>query len=134
MPQFEDFGIVALEAMAHGAPVIAYGEGGATETVIHGQTGLLFSEQSPASLAVALERADTISWNYDSIREHGASFSEERLKRGFVTLSVFSFMNIKQQTKICPVCLRSFSNRKKWESRGVWDKIIYCSDACRNKS
>jgi glycosyltransferase involved in cell wall biosynthesis len=82
MPQFEDFGIVALEAMAHGAPVIAYGEGGATETVIHGQTGLLFSEQSPASLAVALERADTISWNYDSIREHGASFSEERFEEG----------------------------------------------------
>lgn len=38
MPQEEDFGIVALEAMAHGAPVIAYGEGGATETVIHGQS------------------------------------------------------------------------------------------------
>lgn len=82
MPQEEDFGIVALEAMAHGAPVIAYGEGGATETVIHGQTGLLFSEQTPASLAVALERTDTIAWNYDFIREHGASFSEERFEEG----------------------------------------------------
>ena len=38
------------EAMAHGALVIFYGEGGATETVIHGQTGLLFSEQTPVSL------------------------------------------------------------------------------------
>lgn len=82
MPQEEDFGIVALEAMAHGAPVIAYGEGGATETVIHGQTGLLFSEQTPASLAVALERIDTIPWNHDFIREHGTSFSEERFEEG----------------------------------------------------
>ena len=82
MPQEEDFGIVALEAMAHGAPVIAYGEGGATETVIHGQTGLLFSEQSPVSLAIALERAWQIDWQYDFIREHGMSFSEERFEEG----------------------------------------------------
>ena len=82
MPQEEDFGIVALEAMAHGAPVIAYGEGGATETVIHGQTGLLFSEQTPASLTIALERSSEIDWQYDSIREHGASFSEERFEEG----------------------------------------------------
>jgi glycosyltransferase involved in cell wall biosynthesis len=82
MPQVEDFGIVALEAMAHGAPVIAYGEGGATETVIHGQTGLLFSEQTPASLATALERVEQIDWQYDTIREHGMSFSGERFEEG----------------------------------------------------
>lgn len=82
MPQEEDFGIVALEAMAHGAPVIAYGEGGATETVIHGQTGLLFSEQTPASLTIALERAGQIEWQHDTIREHGMSFSEQRFEEG----------------------------------------------------
>lgn len=82
MPQEEDFGIVALEAMVHGAPVIAYGEGGATETVIHGQTGLLFSEQTPASLATALQRMDDIEWNHDFIREHGGSFSEQRFEEG----------------------------------------------------
>lgn len=82
MPQVEDFGIVALEAMTHGAPVIAYGEGGATETVIHGQTGLHFSEQTPASLALALQRVDVIQWNHEFIREHGASFSEERFEEG----------------------------------------------------
>lgn len=82
MPQEEDFGIVALEAMAHGAPVIAYGEGGATETVVHGQTGLLFSEQTPASLALALERVGSIEWQYDAIREQGMSFSEERFEAG----------------------------------------------------
>jgi glycosyltransferase involved in cell wall biosynthesis len=82
MPQEEDFGIVALEAMAHGAPVIAFREGGATETVMHGQTGLLFSEQTPASLTIALERVNEINWNHDFIREHGASFSEERFEEG----------------------------------------------------
>lgn len=82
MPQEEDFGIVALESMAHGAPVIAYGEGGATETVVHGKTGLLFSEQTPASLAIALERSSEIDWQYDGIREHGMSFSEERFEEG----------------------------------------------------
>lgn len=82
MPQEEDFGIVALEAMAHGAPVIALREGGATETVIHGRTGLLFSEQTPASLAIALERVPEINWDHDFIREHGASFSEERFEEG----------------------------------------------------
>lgn len=82
MPQEEDFGIVALEAMAHGTPVIAYGEGGATETVIHGQTGLLFSEQSPASLSTALQRMETIEWDEEVIREHGLSFSEKRFEEG----------------------------------------------------
>ncbi|MBT5916392.1 MAG: DUF2256 domain-containing protein [Opitutae bacterium] len=37
-------------------------------------------------------------------------------------------------TKICPVCNRSFENRKKWESRKIWDLIVYCSDKCRKAS
>ena len=36
------------------------------------------------------------------------------------------------ETKICPVCNRPFENRKKWESRGLWDQIVYCSERCRN--
>ena len=36
--------------------------------------------------------------------------------------------------KVCRQCNRSFSNRKKWESRGIWDKIVYCSDKCRKES
>ena len=37
-------------------------------------------------------------------------------------------------SKVCPVCKRGFENRKKWESRGIWDQIIYCSDKCRKES
>lgn len=55
----EDFGIAPVEAQAAGAPVLAYGAGGALETVLHGQTGWLFGEQSVAALAAAVraERA-----------------------------------------------------------------------------
>lgn len=38
---------------------------------------------------------------------------------------------LQKQTKICLVCKKSFNNRKRWDSRGQWEKIIYCSDACR---
>jgi len=34
-------------------------------------------------------------------------------------------------SKICPVCKRIFTNRKKWEKRGVWENVKYCSDKCR---
>jgi glycosyltransferase involved in cell wall biosynthesis len=50
----EDFGIAIVEAQAAGCPVIAYGRGGALETVVDGETGLFFTEQSPAGLIEAI--------------------------------------------------------------------------------
>jgi len=52
----EDFGIAIVEAQAAGCPVIAYGCGGALETVVEGQTGLLFSEQSTGSLIASVKK------------------------------------------------------------------------------
>ncbi|NJN85069.1 MAG: glycosyltransferase family 4 protein [Leptolyngbyaceae cyanobacterium SL_7_1] len=52
----EDFGIAAVEAQAAGAPVIAYGRGGVTETVISGKTGVLFEEQTVESLMEAVQQ------------------------------------------------------------------------------
>lgn len=37
-------------------------------------------------------------------------------------------------TKDCPVCGLPFSNRRKWQSRGLWDSIVYCSDRCRRQA
>ena len=54
-PAEEDFGITPVEAQAAGAPVIAFGRGGATETVIHGKTGVLFPEQTVESLVQAIQ-------------------------------------------------------------------------------
>lgn len=55
-PGVEDFGIVPLEAMACGRPVIALGKGGALDTVIDGETGVLFADQSAEGLRAAIER------------------------------------------------------------------------------
>lgn len=82
MPQEEDFGIVALEAMSHGTPVIAFWDGGAMETVVHGQTGLFFSEQRTESLVNALIKFQEIEWNSERIIEQSQLFSEERFEEG----------------------------------------------------
>ncbi|MDP2471068.1 MAG: glycosyltransferase family 4 protein [Candidatus Palauibacterales bacterium] len=58
-PGEEDFGIVPVEAMAAGRPVIAFGRGGARETVVEGETGLFFQEQTVESLARAVERFES---------------------------------------------------------------------------
>ncbi len=77
----EDFGIALVEAQASGTPVIAYGRGGALETVIAGQTGLFFPEQTVSCLIEALEEFEKISWNGKLIREHSEKFGVDRFKR-----------------------------------------------------
>jgi glycosyltransferase involved in cell wall biosynthesis len=74
-PGEEDFGIVPVEAMASGRPVIAFGRGGATETVVDGLTGLFFREQSVEAIIAAEERARAISWDPAEIASHASSFS-----------------------------------------------------------
>lgn len=76
-PQIEDFGIIPLEAMASGCPVIAYKKGGALETVIDLKTGILFDKQTPESLKKAIQKAITHKFNHKKIEEHAKNFSEE---------------------------------------------------------
>ena len=78
LPGEEDFGIVPVEAQACGRPVVAFGRGGALETVIDGDTGVLFDEPTAASLAGALERAAAMRVDEARLRTHAAQFSRER--------------------------------------------------------
>jgi glycosyltransferase involved in cell wall biosynthesis len=78
LPGEEDFGIVPVEAQACGTPVVAYGRGGACETVRDGETGVLFAEPTASSLAEALERAAGIHFDRAGIRAWSERFSYER--------------------------------------------------------
>jgi len=80
-PQVEDFGITPLEAMACGCPVLAYGKGGALETVIDGKTGVIFKQQTPESIKKALRKQATINFNPKEIQKHAQNFTEEKFKK-----------------------------------------------------
>jgi glycosyltransferase involved in cell wall biosynthesis len=81
----EDFGILPVEAQAAGTPVIAYGRGGALETVLDNQTGLFFSQQTPSDLADAIGKFEQISSAFDPwlIRQNAERFGVERFRQEF---------------------------------------------------
>lgn len=80
-PQEEDFGLTAVESMAAGRPVIAFGKGGATETVSDGKTGVFFYEQTVGALVQAVHNQQGIKWNPTTIREHAEQFSTEQFHK-----------------------------------------------------
>lgn len=81
-PGEEDFGITPVEAQSAGTPVLAYGRGGACETVEDGRTGLLFHAQTVDSLAECIEKfeAEGVACTKEEIRAHSLRFSEERFE------------------------------------------------------
>ena len=73
-PGEEDFGIAPLEINAAGRPVVAYGAGGATETVIEGLNGVLFNEQTVESLVGGLEQLEEQTWDPTVIRRNAQRY------------------------------------------------------------
>ncbi|MDP4011920.1 MAG: glycosyltransferase [Candidatus Roizmanbacteria bacterium] len=85
MPQEEDFGYVALEAQFFGCPVIAYGVGGACETIIDGKTGLLFYNQSVDALSDAVADFDHNKYNLEDQASIFERFQKEKFIRAINT-------------------------------------------------
>lgn len=80
-PGEEDFGITPLEAQAAGSPVLAFGRGGALETVIPGVTGEFFAQQTVQSLAACLQKFDRDRYDPAQARAHARSFETTVFKQ-----------------------------------------------------
>lgn len=103
----EDFGIIPVQAQACGTPVIAFGKGGATESVLDKKTGVFFPEQTAASCAEAIKEFEKLeaAGNFDAkkIIAHAKTFSRERF--------------IKEFKAVCEKTLAAVNGRPKSERR-----------------
>ena len=81
LPGEEDFGIVPVEAMVQGAPVIALGQGGILETVVDGKTGVIFHEPTVESLIQAIKQFGKLTISPKACIAQAKKFSKERFKK-----------------------------------------------------
>ncbi|AEG61873.1 glycosyltransferase [Desulforamulus ruminis] len=99
-PGEEDFGIMPLEAQACGRPVIAFGRGGALETVVEGITGIFFEEQSADSLIKTVERFLQSETNFrpEIITAHTKNFEEERFESKILEFVTKKYLEYKSDS------------------------------------
>lgn len=85
-PGEDDFGITPVEAMAAGSPVIAYGRGGVTETVVEGETGIFFLEPSAESLLSAIDQFEQMKFSAEACRKRADLFAKEKFEKRILEL------------------------------------------------
>lgn len=99
----EDFGIIPVEAQACGRPVVAYGKGGACETILDKKTGIFFTEQTIESVVRALTEFETLetkgTFDSTAIAKHAASFSAERFRTEFKKLVDDTIQSVKPSSE-----------------------------------
>jgi len=83
----EDFGIVPIEAMAHGVPVIAHNSGGPKETVLANKTGVFFDELNETSLMEAMKQVEKINFDKKLIQKHAQNFSKKTFEEKILKLA-----------------------------------------------
>lgn len=102
-PGLEDFGITPLEAQAAGAPVIAFGEGGALETVVDGETGVLFDSQTAQSLNGAVDRLEKLYREKSNFaancRRNAQRFSADRFRQQTLQ-AITQYLDRRQKTSV----------------------------------
>jgi glycosyltransferase involved in cell wall biosynthesis len=81
----EDFGMVPIEAMGHGIPVVAHRSGGPLETIIEAENGYFFDEFTVENLSEAIEKIKITKWNKRAIYEYSQKFNQERFKQEILT-------------------------------------------------
>jgi glycosyltransferase involved in cell wall biosynthesis len=82
-PAIDDFGIVPVEALAAGRPVVAFAEGGAADSIRDGEGGAVFAEATPASLAAALDRLEARTFAPAALRALARRFDRDEFERRF---------------------------------------------------
>ena len=100
-PGEEDFGIIPVEVMASGRPVIAYGRGGVTESVTAGVSGLFFEEQTAAAIERAIHDFERMSFDSRAIRAQAEKFNTNKFLTAF-TAAVESALGRKLDLPVLP--------------------------------
>lgn len=87
----EDFGIVPVEAMSHGVPVLAHRSGGPCETILEGETGLFFDQLTVDAVIGIMKKFETIHFDSEKLYAHARSFNKDRFQKeimAFIALAV----------------------------------------------
>lgn len=98
--EYEDFGIIPVEAQSYGVPVIALGQGGVLETVIDGKTGVLFYKPSVEDIVSAIKKLSNLVIKREDCIENAKKFGKERFKKEIKSFVISHFERSKKSSEV----------------------------------